>query len=84
MLYADYHFTINEDGLKLSDKGAPDKWEQVDINNTPLNVGDMFVLTLDQDNCMFFRRVDVLPKFDELVDAGLPFNHEQKDLFNGD
>ncbi len=52
MLYADYHFTINEDGLKLSDKGVPDKWEQVDINRTPLNVGDMFVLTLDEDNCM--------------------------------
>lgn len=68
MLYADYRFSITEDGLKLVDKGAPDKWEQVDINRTPLNEGDMFTLELDRDNCMYFRKVD----------------DRQWDLFNGD
>lgn len=80
MLYADYHFTIEEDGLKLSDKGSPDKWDQVDINRTPLNVGDMFVLTLDQDNCMYFRKVDDTPILDELIQGGLPTNEKQLQL----
>ena len=79
MLYADYHFTIDEDGLKLSDKGQPDKWEQVDINSTPLNVGDMFVLTLDGDNCMHFRKFDP-PILDELIQGGLPTNEKQLEL----
>jgi len=56
MKYYDYHFVLNENGLKLSDKGPPDKWEQVDINRTPLNVGDTFTLELDEDNCMFFKK----------------------------
>jgi len=80
MMYVDYHFTITEDGLKLSDTGAPDKWAQVDINRTPLNVGDMFVLTLDEDNCMHFRRIDQTPVFDELIQAGLPTNEKQLEL----
>jgi hypothetical protein len=80
MLYVDYRFTIDADGLKLSDKGSPDKWDQVDINRTPLNVGDMFVLTLDQDNCMYFRKFDN-PILDELIEGGLPTNEKQLELF---
>lgn len=84
MLYADYHFTITESGLKLSDTGPPDKFEQVDINNTPLNVGDMFMLTLDQDGCMNFRKVNMTPVLDELIHAGLPTNEEQMGFDYGD
>jgi len=68
MQYCDYHFEINENGLKLTDKGSPDKWEQVDINKTPLNVGDRFILTQDPDGCMFFEKEQVpvqLGLFDE-------------------
>ena len=56
MRYIDYNFEINSEGLKLSDKGPSDKWEQVDIGRTALEVGDTFVLELDEDNCMFFKR----------------------------
>ena len=79
MRYVDYNFEINEDGLKLSDKGPPDKWEQVDINRTPLNVGDQFVLTQDSDGCMFFRKLDS-PVIEELINAGLPTNKFQMEL----
>ncbi len=56
MKYYDYQFELNEEGLKLTDKGSPDKWEQVSVDKTPLEVGDIFVLELDEDNCMFFKR----------------------------
>ena len=57
-LYCDYTFSINETGLKLVDKERHDKdFNQVKLENTPLNVGDSFVLELDEDSCMFFRRV---------------------------
>ena len=57
-LYCDYTFSINENGLKLVDKERHDKdFNQVKLENTPLNVGDSFVLELDEDSCMFFRRV---------------------------
>ena len=57
-LYCDYIFSIEENGLKLVDKERHDKdFNQVKVENTPLNVGDSFVLELDEDSCMFFRRV---------------------------
>lgn len=55
-LYCDYAFEINESGLKLTNKAEPDETHQVQINNTPLNVGDTFTLELDEDNCMFFKK----------------------------
>lgn len=58
MLYCDYTFSIDENGLKLVDKERHDKnFNQVKIDNTPLDVGDTFVLELDEDGCMFFRKV---------------------------
>ena len=57
-LYCDYNFSIEENGLKLVDKERHDKaFNQVKVENTPLNVGDSFVLELDEDSCMFFRKV---------------------------
>ena len=66
MKYYDYNFEINEEGLKLTDKGSPDKWEQVDIKRTALQQGDTFVLELDEDNCMFFKRLPPYQK--ELIE----------------
>ena len=60
MRYVDYKFTITEDGLKLDDKGDSSKFDQVDIKRTPLKVGDTFVLELDEDNCMFFRKTNIV------------------------
>jgi len=57
MLYCDYTFSIDESGLKLTDKDSKwEKYQQVDITNTALNVGDTFTLELDKDGCMFFRK----------------------------
>jgi hypothetical protein len=56
-LYCDYTFEINESGLKLTNKAEPDEFHQVQIKNTPLNVGDTFTLELDEDNCMFFKKI---------------------------
>lgn len=58
MIYWDYHFEITEKGLTLCDKAEPDKLHQVQVDKTPLNVGDKFVLELDEDNCMFFKKVE--------------------------
>lgn len=57
MIYYDYRFSITEEGLKLVDIPDPDEKHQVRIKNTPLNAGDTFVLELDENDCMFFRRV---------------------------
>jgi len=56
MRYCDYNFEINHRGLKLVDEGPPEKWERVDINRIPLEVGDTFVLELDDKNRVFFKR----------------------------
>jgi hypothetical protein len=37
---------------------------QVNIDNTPLNIGDTFVLELDQNGCMFFKKTDVQVSLD--------------------
>jgi hypothetical protein len=56
-LYVDYNFTIDQGGLKLSDKERDDKdFNQVKVDRTPLTIGDKFILELDQDGCMFFRK----------------------------
>ena len=56
-LYCDFTFSIDQDGLKLTDKDRDDKdFNQVKIGRTPLQVGDTFTLELDPDGCMFFRK----------------------------
>ena len=59
MLYADYMFQIDKDGLLMYNKGTDSVLDMVQIDKTPLNVGDTFVLELDEFNRMFFRRVDI-------------------------
>tara|TARA_Y100000385_G_scaffold279684_1_gene329692 strand:- start:305 stop:514 length:210 start_codon:yes stop_codon:yes gene_type:complete len=57
MLYWDYSFEITANGLKLTDKDTQwEKYQQVKIENTPLQVGDTFTLLTDNDGCMFFRK----------------------------
>ena len=57
MLYWDYSFEITANGLKLTDKDTQwEKYQQVKIENTPLQVGDTFTLLTDKDGCMFFRK----------------------------
>ena len=57
MLYLDYSFSINENGLKLTDKDSEiEPYCQVKLGNTPLEEGDTFTLELDEDGCMFFRK----------------------------
>lgn len=53
-MYVDYKFDISEQGLKLCDKASPNTSHQVQIDKTPLEVGDMFCLELDEDGCMNF------------------------------
>ena len=56
-LYCDFNFSIDQYGLKLSDKDSTlEPYSQVKVNNTPLSVGDKFTLELDPDGCMFFRK----------------------------
>ena len=60
MIYVDYKFNITEEGLLLSDVDTalePDS--QVRVEKTSLSVGDRFVLELDQNGCMFFKKSDV-------------------------
>ncbi len=56
MRYSDYNFEIDHQGLKLVDDGPAEKWEMVDIKSIPLEVGDTFVLELDDKNRVFFKR----------------------------
>tara|TARA_Y100000385_G_scaffold260758_1_gene290911 strand:- start:157 stop:357 length:201 start_codon:yes stop_codon:yes gene_type:complete len=57
MLYWDYSFDITANGLKLTDKDTQwEKYQQVKLENTPLQVGDTFTLELDEFNRMFFRK----------------------------
>lgn len=56
-LYVDYSFSIDQYGLKLTDKEINDEdFNQVKIDRTQLSVGDTFTLELDLDGCMFFRK----------------------------
>lgn len=55
MLYLDYSFSIDENGLKLIDKdSALEPYCQVKLEKTPLREGDRFTLQLDEDGCMHF------------------------------
>lgn len=57
MLYCDFTFSIDESGLKLTDKDSKlEPYSQVNIEKTKLEVGDTFTLELDEDGCMFFRK----------------------------
>ena len=57
MLYLDYSFSIDENGLKLTDKDSElEPHCQVKLDNTPLEEGDTFTLELDENGCMFFRK----------------------------
>ncbi len=54
MMYVDYKFAINENGLVMLDTD-PD--EMIDINKLPLNEGDHFVLRIgDEGNIMFVKQ----------------------------
>jgi len=56
-LYCDFTFSIDQYGLKLTDKDRPlEPYSQVKIDRTPLQVGDTFTLELDPDGCIFFRK----------------------------
>tara|TARA_B110000285_G_C14897979_1_gene501792 strand:- start:602 stop:802 length:201 start_codon:yes stop_codon:yes gene_type:complete len=60
MMHVGYKFDIAREGLKLIDVDtALEPHSQVKVDNTPLNVGDTFVLELDQNGCMFFKKSDV-------------------------
>ncbi|MGY8864372.1 MAG: hypothetical protein ACKVJK_01955 [Methylophagaceae bacterium] len=57
MMHVGYKFDIAREGLLLSDVDtALEPHSQVNIDNTPLNIGDTFVLELDQNGCMFFKK----------------------------
>ena len=53
MLYCDYKFFIDEDGLKMADKHQD---EMIKVESIPLQLGDIFVLTQTSDGCLYFRR----------------------------
>ena len=58
MMHVGYKFDISSEGLLLSDVNTElEPHSQVNIDNKPLNVGDEFILELNEDNCMFFRKV---------------------------
>ena len=46
MLYADYLFQIDENGLLMYNRGDDSPLDMVQIETTPLNVGDKFELKL--------------------------------------
>jgi hypothetical protein len=55
MLYADYLFQIDEKGLLMYNTGEHSPLDMVQIEKTPLNVGDKFTLELDEQGRMFFK-----------------------------
>jgi len=59
MLYADYKFFIEPNGLIMADKDYP-----ITIDKIPLNEGDMFILETTEDGRLFFKLVDQVPSFD--------------------
>ena len=74
MQYVNYTFSINENGLKLTDQE-----DKIDIRRTPFHVGDILILTLDSANQMFFR------KSTQTLNMMLPpRNDNQLDLFDED
>lgn len=59
MLYADYLFQIDEEGLLMYNTGEDSPLDMVQIEKTPFSVGDKFTLELDEKGRMFFRRTNV-------------------------
>jgi hypothetical protein len=59
MLYADYMFQIDEQGLLMYNTGDSSPLDMVQIEKTPLNVGDQFVLELDERGRMFFKKTNM-------------------------
>lgn len=66
MLYADYLFQIDENGLLLYNTGDYSPLDMVQIKKTPLSVGDKFELELDEHGRMFFKRIGYGPEQLEL------------------
>jgi|TARA_B110000908_G_C10245253_1_gene448425 hypothetical protein len=61
MEYIGYKFKMSEDGLTFHDiNTALEPHQRVNINTTPFNVGDTFMLTTDANECMHFKRVDIV------------------------
>ena len=56
MIYCDYKFEINEQGLLFSDKPTPDETYMARISQTSFTPGDKFTLELDEVGRMFFRK----------------------------
>ena len=56
MMYCDFRFEINEQGLLFSDKPDPDEAHMVRISKTTFEPGDKFTLELDEFGRMFFRK----------------------------
>ena len=61
MLYADYLFQIDENGLLMYNRGDDSPLDMVQIEKTHLNVGDKFELELDEHGRMFFKRIGYGP-----------------------
>ena len=61
MLYADYLFQIDENGLLLYNTGEYSPLDMVQIKKTPVSVGDKFELELDEHGRMFFKRIGYAP-----------------------
>ena len=60
MLYADYMFQIDEKGLLMYNKGENTPLDMVQIEKTPLNEGDEFVLELDEYGRLFFKKTAIV------------------------
>jgi len=56
MMYCDFRFEINEQGLLFSDKPDPDETHMVRIDRTSFKPGDSFTLELDEFGRMFFKK----------------------------
>ena len=54
MLYCNYKFIINKDGLEMADT-EPD--EMIHIENTGLQEGDCFVLKTGDDGQIIFEKI---------------------------
>ena len=56
MMYVDYKFAINENGLVMLDT---EPGEIIDINKIPLNEGDHFVLRVGKEGNIMFVKQEV-------------------------
>ena len=56
MMYVDYKFEINSQGLVMLDKPYPNGNYMLQLKNTPFEVGDKFTLETTEDGRMFFKK----------------------------